>query len=114
MDPRILPNLGLPPTTTLVKVPAAYWRTSVEQLAGGYRSQLSLVLQKKFVEQCDKAHHNIIYAIFNTGQKISIIKFLPMRAGGKTFSWKKFLHVRYVAKSRGKKEQSINEFNSRS
>ena len=27
-----------------------------------------------------------------TGQKTSVIKLLPIRAGGKKFSWQKFLH----------------------
>ena len=32
--------------------------------------------------QCGRGHH-ILYIIVNTGQKICVIKFSPMRAGGK-------------------------------
>ena len=47
-------------------------------------SPATFVLQKKLVviRQCGKVCH-ILYAIFNTGQKISKIKFSPMIAGGK-------------------------------
>ena len=51
-------------------------------------SPATLVLQKNLVEkklrQCGKDCH-ILYAIFNTGQKFSVIKFWPMRAGGENF-----------------------------
>ena len=51
-------------------------------------SPATLVLQKNLVEkkfrQRCKGHH-ILYAIFNTGQKFSVTKFWPMRAGGENF-----------------------------
>ena len=49
----------------------------------------TFVLQKMFEDsknfhQCSQSHH-ILHVIFNTGQKFSVIKCLPMRASGKNF-----------------------------
>ena len=46
-------------------------------------SPATLVLQlKEEFRQCGKGRH-ILYVIFNTGQKFSMTKFWPMRAGDK-------------------------------
>ena len=55
-------------------------------------SPATFVLQKKLVviRQCGKVCH-ILYAIFNTGQKISKIKFSPMIAGGKMVKFSTYM-----------------------
>ena len=53
-------------------------------------------MEKGFHQYSEGCH--ILYAIFNTGQKISVINFLPMRASGKTgedLLLVKFLHILY-------------------
>jgi hypothetical protein len=54
-------------------------------LGKNFAKSSCLSIAEKFYEiffrQCGEGHH-ILYAIFNTGQKISVINFSPMRAGG--------------------------------
>ena len=63
-----------------------------------HQAQLLLYCRKKFVEKifAKVVHVKItispIYVIFNTGQKFSVIKYLPIRTRGKIgtckfFSW---------------------------
>ena len=58
----------------------------LEEFSKFRQAHLHVPLYCKFwwenFHQCDKDRHIFLYAIFNIGQKISMIKFLPMRAGG--------------------------------
>ena len=49
-------------------------------------------LRKNF-HQCGKGHH-ILYAVFNTGQKIRMIKILANESRWR--NWQKFLRIWYV------------------